>query len=269
MGIAALLILQLTMLKINGEKGLSPYGPGLNTFDLLATLLFIIEVATVGVMLLSLLAEPALERAWRQRFPERAFSRLAAGLSSTPVQFICAVVLLLPTLWIHRYPELSQAQGISIPLTLLQRWLLAFLSLQVATNLALILRWFTPLPRWANCALAFGGYWGFGYWLTLQSFVDDRFMRLNDVFFHNQLSRHLSGFPELMRLNVTLDIHRDFQGWFLALLGAAVLTTLLWVPRAALGDDSSGRRRARAARPESDKPAPGGDAAADGDAAHG
>ena len=267
-GISALLILQLTMLKINGEKGLSPYGPGLSTFDLLATLMFIIEGATVGVMLLTLLAEPALKEAWEKRWPDRPFNRLAAGLSSTPTQFIAALALLVPMIYLHRYPELSAAQGISIPLTLLQRWLLAFLTIQVATNLTLVLRWFTPLPRWL-CALgAMCLYWGFGYWLTLQSFVDDRFMRLNDVFFYNQLSRHISGFPELMRGNVTLDIHRDFQGWFLGLLGVAVLTNLLWIPRAALADDSAGRRRKKHVDAE-----PGGsigeDAAVESDAGRG
>ena len=113
-GISALLILQLTMLKINGEKGLSPYGPGLSTFDLLATLMFIIEGATVGVMLLTLLAEPALKEAWEKRWPDRPFNRLAAGLSSTPTQFIAALALLIPMIYLHRYPELSAAQGISI-----------------------------------------------------------------------------------------------------------------------------------------------------------
>ncbi len=239
-GISALLITQLTLLQINGASGRSPFGSGMSTFDLLASLMLMIECVTICVMLLSILSESALVTAWRQRWPGRPFSYLAAGLSCMPAQFIAALVLLLPTLYIHRYPELSAAQNISIPLTLMQRFLLVFLAIQVAGNLTLILRWFTPLPRWLAALLGLCAYWGFGFWLTWSSYTDDRFMRFNDLFFYNQLSRHIDGFPELMRSRVVLDIHRDFLNLFLWLLGAAVLTTLLWLPRAALETD---RRR--------------------------
>lgn len=240
--IGALFIAQLTLLQINGMTGRSPYGQGLSTFDLLATLLFIIESVTVGVMLLSTLGEPALKRAWRKRWPKKPFSFVASGMSSSAAQFIAAVLLLLPTLYIHRYPELSDAQGISIPLTLMQRFLLVFLVIQVATNLQLILRWFTPLPRWLCALLSLCAYWGFGYWLTWSSYIDDRLMRFNDLFFWNQLSRHIDGFPELMRGRVILDIHTDFGWMFGWMLATAVLTGLLWLPRAALATDREARK---------------------------
>jgi len=242
--LAAVLIGQLTILQIRALGGSGYYGNGLSTFDLLASLMLIIESATLGVMLLSILGEDALVVAWKTRWPRRPFNPVAAGMSSMPTQLVAALILLLPTLYLHRYPELSAAQDISIPLTLLQRFLLLFLAIQLCTNITLILRWFTALPRWLCALLALCGYWGLGYWMTWLSYVNDQFMRLNDVFFYNQLWKHIAGYPELMRDRVTLDINRDFISFFLWMFAAVSLTTLLWLPRAALAGDRAMKRQA-------------------------
>jgi hypothetical protein len=237
--LAGLMLAHLTIVQINALQGLSPYGNGLSTFDLLASLMLIIESATLAVMLLSILGEDALRQAWLQRWPTRRFNHVAAGMSSMPTQLVAALILMLPTLYMHRYPELSAAQNISIPLTLLQRFLLLFLAIQLCTNLILILRWFTPLPRWLAALFGLCGYWALGYWMTVMSFTSERFMRLNDVFFYNQLWKHIDGYPDLMRSRVTLDINRDFLGFFMWMLLAVSITTLLWLPRAALAGDKN------------------------------
>ena len=270
--LAGLLIGHLTVLQIHALNGDTTYGSGLSTFDLLASLMLVIETATIIIMLLSLLSEDALQRAWTTRWPKRPFSHLAAGLSSMPTQLLAALLLLLPTLYLHRYPELSAAQNISIPLTLLQRFLLVFLTIQLCANLTLILRWFTPLPRWVCALLALCGYWGLGYTLTVQSYVNDRFMRLNDVFYYNQLWKHIPSYPELMRDRVTLDINRDYLGFFLWLFAVVCFTSLLWLPRAAMAGDrllkqAAKTRAAAASEPGSDNSADAAQHSVDSDAA--
>lgn len=192
---------------------------------------------------------------WQKRWPKRRFNHVAAGMSSMPTQLVAALVLLVPTLYIHRYPELGAAQNISIPLALLQRFLLLFLAIQLCTNLILILRWFTPLPRWLSASLGLCGYWALGYWITALSYSSERFMRLNDVFFYNQLWKHIDGYPDLMRSRVTLDINKDFPGFFMWLLLAVSITSILWLPRAALAADKpeNPRSKADSEKPEQDQ----------------
>jgi len=143
---------------------------------------------------------------------------------------------------LHNYPGLAEA-NISIPLMLLQRLLIILLSVALSYNLILLLRYYARLPLWLAGCLGLSAQFGLGYWLTLLSHQSDRFAPYNDVFFYNQLWRHIDGFSKLSNETIFTQIdmianpsggalHVGY-GLFAALaLVAVIVTTLLWIPRA-------------------------------------
>ncbi len=203
-----------------------------DTLELLGHLTGVLHACLIACALILALATPATALAWARRYPGQPFSFVANGLSAPLVLTPLYLVLVLPLLILHRYPDLAHAAGVSIPLMLLQRGLLLVCMCVVLYNLVLTLhhnlRW-----AWTLCAgLALAGYVWLCYYLTWLSYTTEFWRRINDLFYINQLWRYMPNFPNLQRPEVFHNMQQMFLPYLFSAVVLGVLSTLLWLPRA-------------------------------------
>ncbi|MCH7472778.1 hypothetical protein IIA79_07500 [bacterium] len=232
-GLAWYMIGQLSFVQWRSAVRLAE-GLQFDTLELMAHLTAAIEAGLLATALILALSTGRTREAWRRRFPGQPFSYIASCLASTLVLLPVAGILLLPVIVLHRYPELA-AEGVSIPLMMLQRVLLLVLAVLITYNVVTILRLPLGLPRWLSAMLGLAFHIGLGYYVTFLSFTTEAYARLNDVFYYNQLWRYMEGFPNLQRPQVFHNIEMPYYAYFAA--AGAVLwmfTLLLWLPKAGM-----------------------------------
>jgi hypothetical protein len=210
-------------------------------FDTLALMSHItacIEAGLLAVALICALATPRIREAWYAwAVPRDAgrFSYFASALAGNLTVTLAMLVLLVPVLWLHRYPELLTAeQPVSIPLMMLQRVALLLAAVLLTHNVLLILRYYLRLP-WTACAVIAGAFHiGVGLGVTYLSYSTELLLRLNDVFYYNQLWHYSEALPKgwLQRPDVFHNIEQPYFGYYFSALVIWALTVLLLVPQA-------------------------------------
>ncbi|MCC7479699.1 hypothetical protein IT575_14755 [bacterium] len=203
-----------------------------NTLELLGHLTGVLHVTLIALALILVLATPATALAWARRYPGQNFSFVACGLSAPLVLTPFYLALVLPLLILHRYPDLSHAAGISVPLMLLQRGLLLVCMAVVLNNLVLALRhnlrW-----AWGLCGgIALAAYLWLCYYLTWLSYTTEFWRRINDLFYFNMLWRFFPTFPNLQRPEVFHNMQEMFLPYLFSAVLLGVFSALLWLPRA-------------------------------------
>jgi len=203
------------------------------TLDLMAINGMFLELGLTLCMLILLLATPMTRRRWEERLPGLPFSYILNGIAAVLNCCLLLLLMLAPVLLVHRYPALEEA-GIRIWLMLGQRQLLVLFAVLISANLLQIARYPLRLPWQAAGLIGAASQIGIGYYVAYLSYYNETFLRLNDVFYYNQLSKRFDWFPELTTQHV---FHNIEAPWFGQYAGAAALawlfTLLLWLPAAA------------------------------------
>lgn len=228
--LALYLIAQLSF--VQWHTGTNLGTPRFDTMDLMAILLVIIEGCLLACALLLVVGTPGTRMAWYRRYPAVRFSYVASGIGGILILILLQSILLLPVLFLHRYPDL-QLEGINIPLMLLQRSLLTGCVLSLSYSVMLLSRHVLRLPWWL--AGIFGAVVQMiaGWSCTYLSFTNSVFIRLNDVFFYNQLWKYIDRFPRLDSKTIFHKIEMPYFGYYLGVgVIAALFALILWLPRA-------------------------------------
>jgi len=207
-----------------------------DTLNLMSHLTVVIEAALVAIALICALATPRTREAWYTWAVLRDgghFSYFLSALAGNLTITCSLLLLLIPVLWLHRYPELlTTVHPISIPLMMLQRGALLLAAVLVTYHVTLILRYYLRVP-WALCALlGLVFHVTLGYLVTYLSFTTVGFQRLNDVFYYNQLWHYSDSIPKLQRDEVFHNIEQPYFGYYFGALIIWALTLLLLVPQA-------------------------------------
>jgi hypothetical protein len=209
-----------------------------DTLQLLRHITVCLEAGLLAVAVICALATPRIRQAWYEwAVPRDAgrFSYFGSALAGNLVVTLAMVILLLPVLWLHRYPELLTAeQPVSIPLMMLQRAALLLAAVLLTHNVLLILRYYLRLP-WTVCALfAIAFHIGVGLGVTYLSYTTEIFHRLNDVFYYNQLWQYSDALPKgwLQRPDIFHNIEQPYFGYYFTALIIWALTMLLLIPQA-------------------------------------
>ena len=204
-----------------------------DTLDLMSHLLVVIELATLACLMIGFAAAGHAAARWYKRFPKARFPYFAYAVA---IQLVAALVMLVQLVFLlypHNYPQL-RAEGINIPLMLLQRALLIYLALSISTQLAWLVRMYTRLPWVPGAFFILAVQSGIGYGTTLLSLKHDALVRLNSVFYHGYLWRYLPQFPNLQHTNLFHNIQMPYLGAYIGIgLMASLILTALWLPRAA------------------------------------
>jgi hypothetical protein len=198
--------------------------------------MLIAEVCLLLIAVMLAAGTPHSRRAWYQRFPELRFSYAAHGLAAQLCLVLLIVLLLVPLIAAHSYPQLAE-QGYNMPLMFLQRSVMLMFSLLISFNLMQLIALYLRLPWWLA---ALGGGCAqllLGYAVTYFSSTTEALRRLNDVFYYNQLWKYIDGFPKLQREEVFTNMQSGdlpyFTYYSLVAVGLWLITLLLWLPRAA------------------------------------
>jgi len=224
-------LLHLSYLQWHSSTALN--APQFDTLELMALLMAVVEATLLLAALVLACATPAVRTAWYRRHPRIRFSYIASGIAGAAILILFLVLLLVPVLYLHRYPELAEQAGMHIPLMMLQRALLVACALLISYNLMLFLHHVTRLPLWLAGILGIAAQGGLGYAAAYVSFTNKAYERLNDVFYYNQLWRYWDWFPKLQAEQVFHNIEMPYFGYYLGLAAiAAIFLTLLWLPRA-------------------------------------
>jgi hypothetical protein len=207
-----------------------------DTLTLMSHVAVMIEAALVAVALICALATPRIREAWYTWAVPRDGGRFSYFLSALAgnLTITCSLLLLLlPVLWLHRYPELLVTEHpISVPLMMLQRSALLLAAVLVTYHVTLILRYYLRLP-WVLCALlGLAFHIALGYSVTYLSYTQAVFARLNDVFYYNQLWQYGDAFPKLQRAEIFHNIEQPYFSYYFGALLIWALTILLLVPQA-------------------------------------
>jgi hypothetical protein len=208
-----------------------------DTLELMSHLLVIIELAVLGQLMLMLGSTGQAIRHWREHYSQARFPYFAHACAAQLTAACLMLIQLLLLLYPHSYPQLL-AEGINVPLMLMQRSFLIFLALCFSYNLGLLIRFYTRLP-WQLCALVTAAVQlTLGYTVTIFSLRYDALVRLNSVFYYNELSHYIPAFPRLQHANLFHNIQMPYYGYYsLAVVVASLFLTALWLPRAiALGN---------------------------------
>lgn len=209
--------------------------PRFDTFELLAHISVILEVALVGFVVLILGSFPLIRVAWEKRFPGSRFSMVYAGIGGVLCIVLLYAVLIAPVLYLHRYPELVEHE-VRVPLMLLQRYLLVLMTALVAYNVGLIFRLYFRFAWWICALFALLCQIGVGYWVSWLSFTKENYARLNDVFYYNMLADRFAWFPDLSQKMLFHNIEPAyFNHYFSIAVTVFVVSLLLWIPKAVAG----------------------------------
>jgi hypothetical protein len=203
-----------------------------DTLELMAHLLVVIESATVLISMLLLGAARAVVAGWQECYPSVKFPYLAYSCAIQIVIALHVLVQVVLLMYPHNYPQL-RAEGIIIPLMLLQRAVLIYLVLTISLQIGWISRFYLRVP-WSIAAICLLlAQVAFGYTITLQSLSRGYLTRLNSVFYYGYLPRYLPDFPDLRQANLFHNIQQPYFGAYLLIgISTAVILCGLWLPRA-------------------------------------
>jgi hypothetical protein len=225
-----ILIGQLSMMQARYQR--------FDTLQLMSHITVCLEAGLLAVALICALATPRVREAWYAGAAAREagpFSYFGSALAGNLAITLALVVLLLPVLWLHRYPELLTIEHpVSIPLMLLQRAALLLAAVLLTHNVLLILRYYLRAP-WLLCALLAGAFHvGLGLGVTYLSYNNELLARLNDVFYYNQLWQYNDALPKgwLQRGELYHNIEQPYFGYFFSALILWAVSMLLLAPGA-------------------------------------
>jgi len=229
--LALYLIAQLSF--VQWQTGRQLGMPRFDTLDLMSLLMAIVEGALLLGALLLALGTPQVRRSWYARYPQQPFSYVAAGVGGALIIVLLLVIMLVPVLVLHSYPELAEAAQVHIPLMMLQRATLVLSAILAAYNLILLLRHMARLPWWLAGAIGVIAYGGLGYYITFRSYQGNNLERLNYVFYYNHLWEYFDWFPKLQLSAEFHNIQMPYYAYYLgAATAAALILMLLWMPSA-------------------------------------
>jgi hypothetical protein len=209
-----------------------------DTLQLMSHITVCIEAGLLAVALICALATPRIREAWYAWSVPRdggPFSYFGSALAGNLTVTLAMLTLLLPVLWLHRYPELLTAEHpISIPLMMLQRVALLLAAVLLTHNVLLILRYYLRVPWWLCAVLATAFHVGLGLGVTYLSYNRELLARLNDVFYYNQLWQYSDALPKgwLQRGELFHNIEQPYFGYYFTALVIWALTMLLLIPQA-------------------------------------
>ena len=208
-----------------------------DTLQLAAHLMVTVEAALLLCAVLLAAGTPRVRQTWYGRFPESRFNYAASGLAADLCLVLLLALLLLPLLAAHSYPQLVE-QGYNMPLMFMQRSVMLVFVLLTSFNVMQLLVLYLRLPWWLAAAGGACVHLLLGYAVTYFSFTTETLRRLNDVFYYNQLWQFIDVFPKLAREEVFANMQSGGYAYFtyysLAAIGMWLITTLLWLPRAAM-----------------------------------
>jgi len=224
------LILQLSYIQWQTATQLG--NPRFDTMDLVAILQAICEACLLICALVLVIATPRIREAWYRKYPTEKFSYIATGFGGILALILLQAILLAPILFLHRYPELA-AEGIRVPLMIMQRVVLVNCLLLASYNLMLVLRHVLRFPWWLAGILGALTHIGTGYYLTFLSNRYEALIRLNDVFIYNLLWQHFDKVPNLSTGEIFHNIQMPHLAYYLGTGSIiALFTLILWLPRA-------------------------------------
>lgn len=228
--LSLVLILQLSSMQSRFRR--------FDTLSLMSHIGVAIEAGLLAVAIICALATPRVRRAWYEwAIPRDAgrFSYFLSAIAGNLAVTLALLVLLIPVLWLHRYPELTAIEiPIRVPLMMLQRGALLLAAVLATHNVALMLRYYLRLAWWLAALLAIAFHIALGYGVTYLSYTTEAFRRLNDVFYYNQLWHYTDALPAgwLQRPDVFHNIEQPYFGYYFSALVVWALTLLLLVPQA-------------------------------------
>jgi len=234
LGLALALIGQLSYMQYRFNR--------FDTLTLMSHITVVIEAALLAVALICALATPRIREAWYQWAISRdtasgsqaagRFSYFLSALAANLTITLALLVLLLPVIYLHRYPELLRAEHpVNVPLMMLQRSALLLAAVLVSYHVALMLRYYLRLPWWTAALGALAFHIALGYGITYLSFTTEAFRRLNDVFYYNQLWHYSDAIPKLERPEIFHNIEQPYFSYYFGALVVWALTLLLLVPQ--------------------------------------
>jgi hypothetical protein len=228
LGLTLLLIGQLSWWQFRYERFRTE-------LELMGHITALIEAGLVATALICALATPRLREAWYTYvLPRhgRQFNYLLSAIAGNLTIIVGLLVLLVPVLIVHRYPDLAASElHISVPLMMLQRCTLLLAAVLSTYHVALLLRYYLRAPWWLAGVLGLVWQVLLGYGITYLSFRTEFFARLNDVFYYNQLWRYSDRFPDLQRKMLTFNMEQPYFAYYFSALLLWAFTLLLLVPQ--------------------------------------
>ena len=206
--------------------------PRFDTFELLAHISVILELAVVCMAALIIGSYQQVQAAWARRFSKYKFSMLYWALAGILCIVLLYAIMIAPVLYFHRYPELVE-HDLRVPLMLLQRYLLVLLTVLFAYNLGLIFRLYFRFPWWLSAIAVVLCHVGAGYWVSWLSYTNEVYARLNDVFYYNMLAVRFEWFPALSQPVLFHNMELGFFNHYFSIAASVFgVSLLLWLPKA-------------------------------------
>lgn len=221
---------QLTYIQWStGRQGTEQF----DTLELMSHLIAVMEAAALGITMLFISAAGPVVKRWGVEHPAAPFPYFAYAVA---VQLSAAFFMLLHMLLLmfpHSYPQL-RTEGIYIPVMLLQRVILIMIAISVSANFGWLLRFYTRIPWKATALAVMLAQLALGYGTTVLSLRYPVLVRLNSIFYYNELWRYIPNFPNLQHANLFHNIQLPYYAYYLSSgLLLVLLFTVLWLPRAA------------------------------------